>query len=312
MGIKIGVLCGGVSAEREISLQSGNEVYASLKRSGVDVVLLDIITSDPEEVKDFIIPYQLDCAFIALHGEFGEDGQIQTILEDLNIIYTGSDPQASFLAMDKIRAKELFIKDSLLTPPFYSFSSKEEIPSTFVFPVVVKPHYAGSSIGISIVDDQESLNAAIEKVFALKQKVLIEKYISGRELTVGILGNKALGVVEIVPHQGYYDFNNKYGEDTVSFFAPAQVEKEIYSSIQKVGLSAHRVLGCSGFSRVDMRLSRDNQVYVLEVNSIPGFTTHSLLPLSAKCLGINFDTLILKIVSNALAKRGKGLYVAKE
>ncbi|MFH1504083.1 MAG: D-alanine--D-alanine ligase [Candidatus Omnitrophota bacterium] len=305
--IKIGVLGGGVSGEREISLISAWESYQALRRNKLNAVFIDIYTSQKEKVKELISLANIDLAFIALHGEFGEDGKIQQILEELDIVYSGSGPQASFLAMDKIASKNIFIKSGLPTPNFDICWDIKNIPEIVKYPVVTKPCSCGSSLGVSIIQEKAGLKQAAVKAFVCpgQNQIIIEEYIEGRELTVGILDNKPLAVVEIFPKQGYYDFANKYTEGKTEFKAPAELESSIYKKVQEVCFLAHKVLNCRHFSRVDIRLSQNNDPYVLEVNSIPGLTSHSLLPLSAKAWGLNFDQLILKITEMAFNEKTK-------
>lgn len=303
----VGILEGGISEEREISFLSGEQVFQSLKRAKINSVRLDIYTEDEREIKRIIQESKIDVAFIALHGRFGEDGQIQKILEELNIPYTGSDPYASFLAMDKIASKRIFLERNIPTPPFYIVEETEKIKINFKFPVVVKPYFSGSSIGVSIVRRKEELEKALEEAFRWGEKVIIEKYIEGRELTVGILEEKALGVVEIKYRDDFFNFHTKYSEGKAQIFAPAQLKENIYKEVQEVALSAHKALGCRDFSRVDIRLDKNGNPFVLEVNSIPGLTSHSLLPLSAKCCGISFDELVKKMITLALNRNRKVL-----
>jgi len=301
--ICIGILEGGISEEREISFLSGEQVYYSLKKANINSVRLDIYTDDEEIVRKMIQESRIDVAFVALHGRFGEDGQIQKILEDLNIPYTGSDPHASFLAMNKIASKRIFLEKNIPTPPFYFLENKKKVKINFKFPVVVKPYFSGSSIGVSIVRREEELEKALEGAFRWSEKVIVEKYIEGRELTVGILEEKALGVVEIKYKDDFFNFHTKYGEEKTQIFAPAQLEESVYKKVQMIALSAHKALGCRDFSRVDIRLDKNGNPFVLEVNSIPGLTSHSLLPLSAKCCGISFDELIKRMIMLALGRK---------
>lgn len=302
---KVGVLMGGVSSEREISLISGKAVAESLKRSLVDVVEIDITSSDVENIKKNVLEKDIDIAFIALHGEFGEDGQVQKILEDVEIAYTGSKVKASNLAMDKYLSKKLFIENNIPTADFKLIEGRDSDINIDKFPVVVKPNCSGSSLGVTIVNDENKLKEAVDYALNLSNKVVVEKYIKGREFTVGILDDRPLAVVEIVPKLKFYDYETKYSDDNlVDFIVPAPLEKNIYEQIRELGLSVHKALGARFFSRVDFILDEDQRPYVLELNSIPGFTTHSLLPLSAKACGIDFDNLILKI-TESVVKYGK-------
>ncbi len=302
-GVKIGVLGGGVSAEREISLVSAKAVYEALLKIGLKAVFMDIATSQRAEAKAFIRSFEIDLAFVALHGEFGEDGKIQQILEELDIAYTGSGPKASFLAMDKSLSKEIFVKNDILTAGFSVYAQSEAISLNRPLPVVVKPHFSGSSLGVSIVRQLSGLKDALAKAFSYSSKVIVEDYIEGRELTVGILGESPLAVVEIIPAKGYYDFQAKYSEGGSQFIYPANLNGKTYRAVQALALAAHKVLGCRHFSRADLRLNQQNVPYLLEVNSIPGFTSHSLLPLSAKACGISFTELVLSIVNLAFYAR---------
>lgn len=297
--IKVGVLGGGVSSEREVSLVSAQNVFESLKRKNLKTSLIDIADSKKQKIKEILEASNIDVAFIALHGEFGEDGQIQKILEEVGIPYAGSKPWSSYLAMNKIFSKMIFQENNIPTPPFHFCDSLSSIPEDIEYPVVVKPYFSGSSIGVSIVDNYADLKKSLKEVLGLQEKALIEKYIEGRELTVGILGGMALGVVEIIPKEGYYDFKTKYSDGMAEYVAPAQLSEALYKKVQDIGLAAHNSLGCSSFSRADIRLGVDNIPYVLEVNSIPGLTSRSLLPLSAKCYGIGFDELISRMLLSA-------------
>ncbi|MFA7677002.1 MAG: D-alanine--D-alanine ligase [Candidatus Omnitrophota bacterium] len=299
-GKKIGVLGGGISGEREISLLSARAAYNALSQSGFQAVLMDIDTPDERIIRDRIYSNGIDAVFIALHGRFGEDGQIQKIMENMGMIYTGSDSRASALAMNKIFSKKVFIKNNIPTPQYSTFSDKDVTLENRSWPVVVKPSGSGSSLGISIVRDETEFSRAVEKAFPYDEQVIIEDYVDGREITVGILDEKPMGVVEIVSDRQYYDFKAKYCEDKTRFIAPAHLDAGIYKKAQEVGLAAHKALGCRHFSRVDIRLGNDNVPYVLEVNSIPGLTSHSLLPLSAGVCGISFNLLVEKMTKMAL------------
>jgi len=299
--IKVGVLGGGISLEREISLLSSKEVVSILKRNNINYVFIDIFTSEKEKVKELIFKNKIDLVFIALHGEFGEDGEIQKILEEIGIPYTGSCALASYRAMNKIISKEIFVKENIPTAN-YLVCKKKEFPKIDKYPVVVKPYFSGSSIGVFIVFNEYELKNALKEAFSIQDIVIIEDYIDGKELTVGILEDKPLAVVEIIPKGKYFDFFAKYKDDT-TFIAPAKLEKEVYRNVQEIALRAHKALGCRHFSRVDIRLSKENIPYVLEINSIPGLTNHSLLPLSARVCGIGFDELILRMLILALNEK---------
>jgi len=297
--LTIGVLLGGVSNEREISLISGAEVAAALRRKSLSVKELDVTSSDEYEMRTSLGRAQIDLAFIALHGSFGEDGEIQKLLDTMEIPYTGSSPCASSLAMDKVASKRIFQEYNIATPPFTVYDKDSPLSQPQIFPVVVKPSGSGSSLGVTIVWQSEDFKKAIERALECSHQVLIEEYIEGREVTVGVLDRQALEVVEIVPKNGFYDFRTKYTDGCCDFIVPADFERTEYSRIQSIALQAHKALGCSHFSRVDLRVDRQGVPFVLEVNSIPGFTSHSLLPISAKARGINFDELCYRIVEFA-------------
>jgi len=301
--LKIGVLGGGVSAERDISLLSGRQAHKALVEKGLSAVFIDLLTKKEEEIKELIHSSNISLAFIALHGEFGEDGQIQEILEELGMAYTGSGPGASALAMNKAYSKRIFKAKGIPTPGFAVLSKEEDIPRYLNYPLVVKPHSSGSSIGVSIVSAQDNLKGALDLAFSYSNQAILEDYIEGRELTVGILEDSPLAVVEIVPKRGYFDFDAKYSHGVSDFIVPASLGNQVEGEVKSIGLAAHRVLGCRHFSRIDVRLTKDNSPFVLEVNSIPGLTLKSLLPLSAKACGIDFNQLIFKMVELALYEK---------
>lgn len=305
---RIGVLMGGPSTEREISLKSGSAVYESLKNSGQEVIAIDIKTDNVEENIRLIKSHKVDCAFIALHGRFGEDGQIQEVLDNLNIPYTGPDKLASKLAMDKIASRNIFEINKLPVPRYKtldrsSYGANWKSSNTIKLPLVVKPASHGSSIGLSIVDTKQDLDKALDLAFSFDERILIEEYIKGREVTVGILDDRALPVIEIIPKKRFFDYEAKYTSGMTDYVVPAQLQDEIAKKVQDIALSAYKLLGCSGCSRVDMILSCDNIPYVLELNSIPGLTETSLLPKAAKVVGIDFNQLCLKLIELAYESR---------
>jgi D-alanine-D-alanine ligase len=303
---RIGVLMGGPSAEREISLQSGEAVYTALKDIGADVSKLDITSDSQRETHDLISNNNIDIAFIALHGPFGEDGRIQNILQGLGMPYTGSGPRASFLAMDKIASRQIFVRLGLKVPAsqFIDKNIYQNTDNLFAgFPLVVKPATQGSSIGLSIVDNKEDLLKALDLAFQYDERVIVERYIGGREITVGILAEKPLPVIEIVPKNRFFDFQAKYQKGLTDYIVPANLPAEVKRIAQRSALLAHKSLGCFGCSRVDMILDQNNKVVVLEVNTIPGLTQTSLLPKAAKVVGIEFPDLVLRLLELAHAKK---------
>lgn len=308
---RVGVLMGGYSSEREISLKSGTAVAESLKRQGGEVVSIDITVRDKEKIASLVRSYSLDVAFIALHGRLGEDGTIQSILEEIGVPYTGSGVEASRLALDKVLAQDLFQKSGIQVPTHISLYRQEAahhaglIQEIDFYPVVVKPAREGSSIGITLVPGPEALPEALNKAWKYDDKVLIEQYIKGRELTVGILGDEALAPVEIRHKAEFFDFKAKYSSGTTEYIVPAHLPQEFSDKIRQTALAAHRALGCADLSRVDFILAENGTWYVLEVNTIPGFTSTSLLPKAARVMGIDFDRLCLQVAGLAYGKKKK-------
>ena len=313
---RIGVLMGGISSERDISLKSGRAVSEALIRQGQDAVPLDITDSDEIKIDSLIRKSRLDVAFIALHGRLGEDGTIQTILDNAQVPYTGSGAKASSLALDKATAQDLFEKSGMRTPPHVILTGKDfsqvdiKIAPAGPFPLVVKPACEGSSIGISVVVNKDDLETAIDRARKFGEKILIEKYIVGRELTVGIVGSETLPVLEICPKNKFFDFEAKYTAGKTEYIVPARIPEKIAGEVRNAALEAHRLLGCENFSRVDFMLDASGRYYILEVNTIPGFTSTSLLPKAAQKIGLGFDQLCLTIVKLAYGKKKEHKYSA--
>ena len=305
---RVGVLMGGPSSEREISLKSGKAVFSALCASGVEAVAIDIATDNLQENVSLLKKHNLDCAFIALHGRFGEDGTIQRILEQIGLPFTASGVKASKLAMDKIGSLEIFSQGGLCVPKSQflekSAYKKEKIfTNRLGFPLVVKPANHGSSIGLSLLENEQQLPAAIELAFKFDEHIIIQEYISGRELTVGILDEAALPVIEIIPNNKFFDFAAKYQDGLTQYIIPAVLDQKIALEMQRVALKAHKLLGCYGCCRVDIILTKDGCPYILEVNTIPGMTATSLLPKAAKIVGINFSQLCLRLLELAYEKK---------
>ncbi|MDI6605759.1 MAG: D-alanine--D-alanine ligase [Candidatus Omnitrophota bacterium] len=304
---KIGVLMGGPSSEREISLKSGKAVYEALRQSGLEAVPIDIKTEDAKENLALLKCISPDCAFVALHGRFGEDGQIQELLERLKIPYTGSGILASRLAMDKVASRQIFELHGLHVPRHSVI--KKESPDVYPalikglkFPLVIKPSNGGSSIGLSIIEKEEGLDKALKLAFRFDQRAIIEEYIKGREVTVGILDKQALPVIEIIPRKKFFDYQAKYIPGMTNYRVPAGLKDGLAGKIRQAAFSAHKLLGCSGCSRVDMILSDDNLPFILELNTIPGLTSTSLLPKAAMTAGIDFRDLCLRLIKLAYEK----------
>ncbi len=297
---KIGILMGGFSSEREVSLKSGRAVQKALSRQGYDVVIIDF--DDEKELIRKLRSANVDCVFNALHGRFGEDGGAQKILDDLEIPYTGSGVYASRLAMDKIASRKIFEQNRIPVPEYRVFNKKTSKGQglDLKFPLVVKPAKEGSSIGLFIVDTPAALFVALKRAFAFDEDIVVEKYIQGREITVGILEDNPLPVIEIVPKNKFYDFQSKYTPGMSDYIVPADLSEDTARIVQDTALKAHKLLGCRCFSRVDIMLDSNNRPVVLEVNTIPGFTATSLLPKAAAAYGIDFPHLCRKMVCSAL------------
>ena len=296
---KIGVLYGGLSAEREVSLKSGAAVHQALLTQGYNAVAIDV----GRDLTDVLKREGVEAAFIALHGRYGEDGCVQGLLELLQIPYTGSGVLASALAMHKLYSKHSFSASGILTAPFRHYRLGESVNITdlsFGLPLVVKPVQEGSSVGISIVKEEAQLAAALEEAFLHDDEILVERYIKGQEVQVGILDDKPIGAIEIVPTKEFYDFEAKYTDGLAEHFFPARLEPGLYEKTLEVGLAAHRTLGCKGYSRVDLLVTPAGDCYVLEVNTLPGMTSLSLLPeIAAKGAGLSFEALVSHIIESA-------------
>lgn len=305
----IGVLMGGPSSEREISLRSGKAVARALKENGHDVLEIDCVG----DVKDTLAKSGIDKAFIALHGRFGEDGTVQAMLEELSIPYTGSGPLSSYLALDKIASRMIFEKQGLRVPKCEVIGRNDppRMPYHVELPVVVKPNSEGSSIGLSVVRKESEFGAALELARKYDSNVLIEAYIEGRELTVGILGDGALPVIEIKPKKGLFDYEAKYTKGMTEYVVPAELPIDIAKSAQRDAVLVHHALSLSSLSRVDMIL-RGGTIYILEVNTIPGMTETSLLPKAAAVVGINFNNMCERLIQTSSLKMKNVEKTAKE
>ncbi|MCC7202706.1 MAG: D-alanine--D-alanine ligase [Nitrospirae bacterium] len=301
---KIGVLMGGLSSEREISLKTGRLVAASLKRKGYNVAAIDVGRDLPQT----LINEGIGAAFIALHGKFGEDGCVQGLLELMGIPYTGSGVSASAVCMDKLLTKEILLHHGLPTPKFSVLNkgAAEELPAVR-YPVVVKPLREGSTIGISIVQEKTGLKPAIDNAFQYGDTILLEEYIAGREITAGIIRDTPLPLVEIVPRGGFYDFNTKTTGGMAEYIVPAELPSAVSGNIQDTALKAHKALGCCYVSRVDFRVDPAGQPYILEVNTVPGMTDTSLLPKAAGEAGIGYDELVEMILSSAFTGKASNV-----
>lgn len=339
--MKIIVLAGGLSPERDVSLTSGSLIANSLIKSGYDVMLLDlylgvnnkkipalyknnkskelysytISQKEPnlEELqktnqnKDILIGEgvlelckQADIVFMALHGGVGENGKLQALFDIYNINYTGTGYEGSLLAMNKNLSKQIMIQNDILTAPFKIVKdTKEKIE----FPCVVKPISCGSSVGISIVNNEKELKQAIKEAKKWENEILIEKYIKGREFSVGILNNKTLPIIEIKPKDGFYDYENKYQSGKTIEICPAEITEEKWQLINSLALKVHKTLKLGYYSRIDFILDEKGKAYCLEANTLPGMTPTSLLPQEAKAIGMSYDELCEEIVLSAKMKK---------
>jgi D-alanine-D-alanine ligase len=296
IAVRVGVLMGGRSAEREVSLRSGEAVLGALRRLGIDAVGIDVDAS----VVDHLTRERVGLAFIALHGRYGEDGTIQGLLEMLGIPYTGSGVLASALGMDKLISRALFAGAGLPVPRYVLLTEPTPPPLPFPFPVVVKPNSEGSSVGVSLVSRAEELPAAIADAFRYDRRVLIESYIAGKEVQIGILGDRALGAIEIRSKTAFYDYTAKYTPGMSEHIFPATLPPDVMRRTLDVGLAAFRAVRGEGYGRVDCLVDEAGTPYVLEVNTLPGLTETSLLPDIARGAGLSFDDLVSAIVRLAL------------
>ncbi len=340
--LKIAVLCGGTSAEREVSLNTGRQVLNSLDPERYDVYALDTASGKmfvPDAIAGGVTPQLLmaagdepvtalaelprlpaasrpDVVFIALHGPGGEDGSVQGFLETLGITYTGSGVLASALAMDKMRYKAFIGTESIVTPPgmvFYKNDNAQnrrsiaDVGRNLGFPVIVKPSKQGSTYGCSVVKEEGYLRSALEKAFRYDDTVLVEQQMIGTEITVAVLGNDdpiPLPVVEIVSKDGFFDYESKYstGESGATEIVPARISEEATKEAQNIAVQCHRLLGCRGMSRTDMFVLDDDEIVTLETNTIPGMTATSLLPKAAQAAGIPFPDLLNHLIKLAQEK----------
>ncbi len=304
--LRVALLCGGASAEREVSLKSGQQVFEALDKEKYEIVKYDPRDDLPKLVAD---AKDIDVALIIMHGRLGEDGTIQGFLELLGIPYHGSGVLGSALAMNKIASKKLYEKEGLPVSPYVVLEKGVEDPVRVIeeairFPVVVKPEHEGSSIGLSIVDNPSGLEEALETAWQYDTKCLVEQYIKGTEVTGAVLGNReleALPLVEIIPSENYtfFDYEAKYTPGATNEICPARLDEETTKKAQEYAIRAHRALFCKGYSRTDMIVAEDN-IYVLETNTIPGMTQTSLYPQAAAAAGMSFSELLDRLIELAL------------
>ncbi len=305
---RIGVLMGGLSPERQVSLRSGQNVYEALRRRGYRASA--IVLDNPDQ----IIPALggIDIAFLCLHGGIGEDGTLQALLEILEIPYIGSGVLACALAMNKLQAKRIFVSQQLPTASWIEYDEEpwpdwqERVEGQIGFPCVVKPVRQGSSIGVHIVHTPAELIPACQATQAEFGEFFVEKFIPGKEITAGILRidgeDRALPLIELRPHREFYDYIAKYTPGECDFIIPAELDAKTTEHLQQLAVQAHKALGCFGFSRVDLRLTPQDEPYLLEVNTLPGMTNTSDLPKAAAAMGIEFDELVERMLLTAVEK----------
>jgi len=288
---RVAVLMGGPSAEREVSLRSGAAALRGLQESGYAATAVEVIG------RTFTLPPGTEAVFIALHGEFGEDGEVQALLDGMGMPYTGSGVDASRASMDKLVTKEVFTAHGIPTAAYASLQRGDK--PEFPLPAVVKPVRQGSSFGVHLVREPSQMAAALEDAFRYDEQVLVETYIPGRELTVGILDREVLPAVEIAAPDGWYGYEAKYTPGKTRYLCPAELPEAVRVEAQRLALAVFDALGCEGFGRVDFRLSPEGGLYVLELNSIPGLTETSLLPKAAAAAGIPFAALCDRLMRTA-------------
>lgn len=306
---KLGVLLGGSSGERSVSLLSGQRVSTSLRRQDYEVIDIDLVKDD---WLTQLISEEVDAVFLALHGKGYEDGTIQAILSHFGLPYTGSGILASALGMNKIMSKQIFSTMQIPTPDYLKIHLEEDLKvqtqnaiEQLGLPLVVKPASEGSSLGVSIIHEPDEIYHAIEKNRMFKDN-LFEKYVQGQEITVGLIGVgddlQALPILELIPKREFYDYQAKYTAGLTEFVIPARLSDEVSQVAQSIALRAHQALGCHGYSRVDMIVDRLGQPFVTEVNTLPGLTELSDLPAQAAAAGISYDRLISKILDSAILR----------
>ena len=289
----IAVLMGGYSAEREISLMSGKAVYKALIKNNVECFSFDLTDDNLDKlwIKEF------DKAFIVLHGRGGEDGYIQSLLDKRKIPFTGSGVEASNLCMNKANTKDVWLKHELpLSPSIVATQGKPINPIDFPLPWAIKPTLEGSSIGITKVENKSELNMALELAWQYNDEALIEHWIEGDEYTVAILGNQALPSIKIISDHDFYDYDSKYFSNKTEYLCPSDLSDQQEKNIREIAMKAFNLTGASGWGRADFILDKDKNPYLLEINTVPGMTSHSLVPMAAKAAGMNFEQLVLKIL----------------
>lgn len=308
--VRVGVVMGGTSNEREVSLRSGQAVIAALEDLGHDVVGIDLASG--MDALSLLSEAEMDVAFLALHGKHGEDGCVQGVLEMLGIPYTGSGLLSSALCMDKLKAKELMRLHNILTPPYYvverAFASDvDELHGSFGFPVVVKPRREGSSVGVALANNLSELSQALETALLFDDSILVERFVRGAEVAVAVLDGRVLGAIEIAPASELYDYNAKYESKETQYFLPARISETRLKGVLNLAHRAIEALDVRGAARVDMIVTESSNEYVLETNTLPGMTESSLLPKIAAQAGYDFPALCQSILDCARLDSGMGM-----
>ena len=297
---KVAVLLGGNSAEREVSLRSGQAVLNALQNSGIDAIAFDPQSRSLWELKEL----NVERVFIALHGRGGEDGTVQGALEFMNLPYTGSNVLGSALAMDKVRCKHLFKSAGLSTAPYAVVDAKKGFDAAAIMgefkKVMVKPSHEGSSIGMAQASTVQELEDALANAFKFDNQVLVEQWITGREFTITVLGDEVQPVIEMTTPNGFYDYQAKYQSNTTQYHCPADLSEQDTKYLQAISLDAFDLVGASGWGRVDAMQDEQGDFYLLEVNTVPGMTEKSLVPMAAKANGATFEQLVVRILEQTL------------
>ena len=295
---KVAVLMGGLSGERPVSLKSGAAVVRALKKNNVDAHEVDA----DRNIMQKLTAGRFNRAFIALHGRWGEDGVIQGALEVIGLPYTGSNVLASALGMDKLRCKKIWASEGILTPEYIVVESTEDINDVdryLGFPVFVKPNHEGSSLGMTKARSANELSSAWQQARQYDSSVFVERCINGPEYTVAILGDQALPTIKVETPRDFYDFDAKYSEDSTRYLCPCGLDRDSEDVLKKLAKRAFDIIGCKGWARVDFMVGRNGTPYVLEINTVPGLTDHSLVPMAAKHAGISFEDLVYRILETS-------------
>ena len=295
---KVAVLMGGTSNERDISLESGEAVLDALHRKKVAAIAIDPKKDNLEQLESF------NRAFICLHGKGGEDGEIQIFLEGINVPYTGSGILSSSLGMDKFKSKTIWNSKNISTPDFMQVNHADdfkEASSLCGLPFFIKPANSGSSIGIAIINNEKDFILAFEEAYKIDKVVIVESFVVGNEYTIPIIHNKPFPIVEIKSKTEFYDYEAKYLRGDTEFICPADIALPLVEDINKLCINAFNAIGCDGWGRVDFIIDKNKNIYIIEINTVPGMTRHSLVPMSARYAGVEFDDLVMMILETSNA-----------